>query len=91
MTCWATGPEAGILLSRKESIVELAREKAMFPRVAMISYSASTSGAGSDVDKVREATETVRRLRPDIMVDGPLQYDAHDAVLASAKREYMRN
>lgn len=46
------------------------------PRVAMISYSTGTSGAGSDVDKVREATETVRRLRPDILVDGPLQYDA---------------
>lgn len=46
------------------------------PRVAMISYSTGTSGEGVDVDKVRLATETIKRLRPDILVDGPLQYDA---------------
>ena len=46
------------------------------PRVAMISYSTGSSGAGSDVEKVRAATELVRQRRPDILVDGPLQYDA---------------
>ncbi|MGP3968688.1 phosphate acetyltransferase [Streptomyces sp. 6N223] len=46
------------------------------PRVAMLSYSTGTSGSGADVDKVREATELVRRLRPDLMVEGPIQYDA---------------
>lgn len=46
------------------------------PRVAMISYSTGTSGAGSDVEKVRHATEIVKQLRPDILIDGPLQYDA---------------
>jgi len=46
------------------------------PRVAMLSYSTGASGAGSDVDKVREATRIVRERRPDLMVDGPLQYDA---------------
>jgi phosphate acetyltransferase len=46
------------------------------PRVAMISYSTGESGTGSDVDKVREATEIARRERPDLLSDGPLQYDA---------------
>lgn len=46
------------------------------PRVAMLSYSSGTSGAGEDVDKVRRATELVRERRPDIKVEGPIQYDA---------------
>ncbi|MGK5533452.1 phosphate acetyltransferase [Streptomyces sp. URMC 129] len=46
------------------------------PRIAMLSYSTGTSGAGADVEKVREATELVRRLRPDLKVEGPIQYDA---------------
>ncbi|MER5552262.1 phosphate acetyltransferase [Streptomyces sp. NPDC002793] len=46
------------------------------PRIAMLSYSTGTSGTGADVDKVREATERVRALRPDLRVEGPIQYDA---------------
>ncbi|CAM5514414.1 phosphate acetyltransferase [Streptomyces spiroverticillatus] len=46
------------------------------PRMAMLSYSTGTSGAGADVDKVREATELVRSSRPDLLVEGPIQYDA---------------
>jgi phosphate acetyltransferase len=45
-------------------------------RVAMISYSTGESGSGDDVDKVRAATRRARELRPDLAVDGPLQYDA---------------
>lgn len=46
------------------------------PRVAMISYSTGTSGEGEDVDKVREATRLAKAMRPDLLIDGPLQYDA---------------
>jgi phosphate acetyltransferase len=46
------------------------------PRVAMLSYSTGTSGSGADVDKVRTATELVRQRRPDLLVEGPIQYDA---------------
>ncbi|MFG2734795.1 phosphate acetyltransferase [Streptomyces carpaticus] len=46
------------------------------PRIAMLSYSTGTSGSGADVDKVRAATELVRRRRPDLLVEGPIQYDA---------------
>lgn len=46
------------------------------PRVAMISYSTRDSGSGSDVDKVRAATKLAQSRRPDLLIDGPLQYDA---------------
>ena len=46
------------------------------PRVAMISYSTGESGSGRDVEKVREATRLAREGRPDLLIDGPLQYDA---------------
>ncbi len=46
------------------------------PRVAMLSYSTGESGHGSDVDKVRTATQLVRSRMPDLVIDGPIQYDA---------------
>ncbi|WP_326693975.1 phosphate acetyltransferase [Streptomyces sp. NBC_01387] len=46
------------------------------PRIAMLSYSTGTSGSGADVDKVRRATELVRAARPDLLIEGPIQYDA---------------
>ena len=46
------------------------------PKVAMISYSTGSSGAGADVERVREATRIAQALRPDLVIDGPLQYDA---------------
>ncbi|MCB9536574.1 MAG: phosphate acetyltransferase [Myxococcales bacterium] len=46
------------------------------PRIAMISYSTGSSGQGADVAKVVEATALVKQSRPDLLVDGPLQYDA---------------
>lgn len=56
------------------------------PRVAMLSYSTGTSGSGSGVDKVRRATALVRERRPDLQVEGPIQYDAAvDATVAAAK------
>lgn len=54
------------------------------PRVAMISYSTGSSGAGSDVEKVREATRLAREKRPELIIDGPLQYDA--AIMADVAR-----
>lgn len=46
------------------------------PRVAMISYSTGDSGSGSDVEKVRTATRLAKAKRPDLIIDGPMQYDA---------------
>ena len=46
------------------------------PRIAMLSYSTGKSGKGTDVEKVRRATEIVQETRPDLLVEGPIQYDA---------------
>src|SRR3954468_18181663 len=59
--------------------ISSARTAAQFgidPRVAMLSYSTGTSGTGADVDKVRAATDLVRKREPDLLVEGPVQYDA---------------
>ena len=56
------------------------------PRIAMLSYSTGDSGGGAEVDKVRTATEIVRSRRPDLLVEGPIQYDAAvDAAVAKSK------
>ena len=56
------------------------------PRVAMLSYSTGESGSGADVEKVREATALVRERAPELLVEGPIQYDAAaDAAVAKAK------
>ncbi len=59
------------------------------PRVAMISYSTGDSGAGSDVEKVREATRIAQEKRPDLVIDGPLQYDA--AIMADVAKSKAPN
>lgn len=46
------------------------------PKVAMLSYSSGASGKGEDVERVREATRIIKEKRPDILVEGPIQYDA---------------
>ncbi|MFP1151286.1 phosphate acetyltransferase [Mycobacterium sherrisii] len=59
--------------------ISSARTAARFgiePKVAMLSYSTGDSGSGADVDKVRTATELVRSRQPDLLVEGPIQYDA---------------
>lgn len=56
------------------------------PRVAMLSYSSGESGKGEDVDKVRGATEIVKAKRPDILIEGPIQYDAAVDPSVAAKK-----
>ncbi len=63
---------AEIAISSAESSMNFGIE----PRIAMLSYSSGSSGKGADVDKVREATEIVKQKRPDLKIEGPIQYDA---------------
>ncbi|WP_024287042.1 phosphate acetyltransferase [Cellulomonas sp. KRMCY2] len=73
---------ADIAISSAETAVQFGIE----PRIAMLSYSTGESGTGVDVDKVRAATALVRQRRPDLSVEGPIQYDAAvDASVARAK------
>ncbi|RAK65985.1 phosphate acetyltransferase [Hymenobacter edaphi] len=69
-------PTAEQLAEIAISSAESAQRFGVAPRVAMLSYSSGTSGEGAEVDKVRRATELVRQLRPDLPVEGPIQYDA---------------
>ncbi|GHF93534.1 phosphate acetyltransferase [Thalassotalea marina] len=66
-----------------------AKRFGIFPKVAMISYSTGKSGRGADVEKVVKATEIVKQLRPDIIIDGPLQYDA--AIMENVAKQKAPN
>lgn len=56
------------------------------PKVALLSYSSGSSGTGEDVEKVREAAAIVKSKRPDILIEGPIQYDAAvDPVVGQSK------
>lgn len=69
-------PDASTLADIAIQSADSAARFGIAPSVAMISYSTGESGSGSDVDKVREATRIAKSLRPDLALDGPLQYDA---------------
>jgi len=69
-------PDAEQLADIAIQSADSARRFGLEPRVAMLSYSTGESGGGSEVAKVLQATNIVRQLRPDLLVDGPLQYDA---------------
>ncbi len=71
-----TDPNAEQLADIAISSADTAAMFGIEPRIAMLSYSTGASGTGADVDKVRTATERVRALRPDLKVEGPIQYDA---------------
>ncbi len=76
---------AQIAISAAESSIAFGIE----PLVAMLSYSSGTSGVGEDVDKVMEATALIRKLKPELKVEGPIQYDA--AVDPSVGKQKMPN
>ena len=73
---------AEIAISSAESSLAFGIE----PKVAMLSYSSGSSGKGDEVDKVRKATEIVKEKRPDLKIEGPIQYDAAvDPVVGQSK------
>ncbi|BCL13744.1 phosphate acetyltransferase [Micromonospora sagamiensis] len=69
-------PDAAQLADIAISSADTAARFGIEPRVAMLSYSTGSSGAGADVEKVAAATKLVRERRPDLLVEGPIQYDA---------------
>ncbi|MEU3899540.1 phosphate acetyltransferase [Streptomyces sp. NPDC045251] len=69
-------PDADQLADIATQSAATAAQFGVDPRIAMLSYSTGTSGSGADVDKVREATGLVRSQRPDLRIEGPIQYDA---------------
>ena len=69
-------PTAEELAEIAISSADTSRNFGIEPRVAMLSYSSGSSGSGEDVEKVRKATALVMEKRPDILIEGPIQYDA---------------
>jgi len=82
-------PSAAQLADIAVSSAETAAKFGVEPRVAMLSYSTGASGKGEDVDKVRAATQLARKRRPDLQIEGPIQYDA--AIDASVARTKLPN
>ncbi len=81
-----TNPNASQLAQIAISSADTAKEFSIEPIVAMLSYSSGDSGVGEDVEKVREATKIAKSLRPDLLIDGPMQYDtAIDPEVAKRK------
>jgi phosphate acetyltransferase len=69
-------PTTGQLADIALSSADTARQFGIEPRVAMLSYSTGSSGAGAEVEKVRAATALVAQRAPDLPLEGPIQYDA---------------
>jgi phosphate acetyltransferase len=69
-------PTAKELAEIAKQSADSARAFGIDPKVAMISYSTGASGSGDDVEKVRAATDLARAQWPDLVIDGPMQYDA---------------
>ena len=79
-------PTAEQLADIAVSSAETARAFGIEPRIAMLSYSTGESGKGPEVDKVRTATAIAHEHRPDLKIEGPIQYDAAvDSSVAKVK------
>lgn len=79
-------PTSAQLAEIAVSSAESAKAFGIEPKVALLSYSSGTSGTGVEVDKVREATEKAKEMRPDLKIEGPIQYDAAvDPIVGKSK------
>ena len=85
-------PNADQLADIAISSAQTAAQFGIEPRVAMLSYSTGGSGSGADVEKVREATALVRERAPELLIEGPIQYDAAvDPHVAATKLRTARS
>ncbi|MET3557251.1 phosphate acetyltransferase [Streptococcus rupicaprae] len=79
-------PDAQTLAEIAIETADTAKLFGIDPRVAMLSFSTKGSGSSPDVDRVAEATTIAKTLRPDIALDGELQFDsAIDPAVAEIK------
>ena len=79
-------PDAQILADIAVASARTAMAFGVEPKIAMLSYSTGESGGGADVQKVREARQIVQENHPELLVEGPIQYDAAiDKVVAKKK------
>jgi phosphate acetyltransferase len=69
-------PTASELATIAITSADTATKFGITPKIAMLSYSTGSSGKGEDVEKVAKATNIVKKQRPDLLIEGPIQYDA---------------
>ncbi len=69
-------PNAEQLAEIAISSAETSEKFGIEPRIAMLSYSSGESGKGDEVEKVRKATRIVKKMKPELLIEGPIQYDA---------------
>ncbi|VFP85764.1 Phosphate acetyltransferase [Buchnera aphidicola (Cinara pseudotaxifoliae)] len=69
-------PDANILAKIAIQSANTAKSVGIFPKIAMLSYSTDTSGSGKSVDKIRKSISIVKNIQSDLLIDGPMQYDA---------------
>ncbi len=79
-------PTAEQLAEIAISSADTAQAFGIQPRIAMLSYSSGASGHGEDVERVREATKIAQKRRPDLILEGPMQYDAAVSPEVAAKK-----
>ena len=82
-------PDANQLAEIAISSADSAKAFGIDPKVALLSYSSGNSGSGKEVEKVKVATEKAIQMRPDLNIEGPIQYDA--AVDPSVAKSKMPN
>ena len=82
-------PNADQLAEIAISSADSAKSFGIEPKVALLSYSSGSSGSGKEVEKVKTATEKAIKMRPDLNIEGPIQYDA--AVDPSVGKSKMPN
>jgi len=82
-------PTADELATIAITTAQTAQQFGIEPRIAMLSYSTGSSGKGADVEKVARATQIVQRSHPELLIEGPIQYDA--AVDAEVARKKLPN
>ena len=79
-------PSAQELAQIAVSSADTAKEFGIEPKIALLSYSTGASGSGPEVEKVREASKLAQKMRPQYLIEGPVQYDAAiDAKVAKSK------
>jgi phosphate acetyltransferase len=84
-------PNAEQLAEIALSSAETAAVFGIEPRVALLSYSSGSSGQGEDVEKVRQAVQIAQQLRPQLKLEGPMQYDAAvDSTVAAQKMPHSQ-
>lgn len=79
-------PTAEELAEIATSSADTSKTFGVEPRIAMLSYSTGQSGSGEEVEKVRKATALAQERRPDLILEGPMQYDAAVSQEVAAKK-----